>query len=373
MNKKFKWLKAVLFIALAVCLITAICSPFSYPRSYVSEDIAAYFDEDKNTVDGLLVGTSVLAYSWQPTVAYERNGQTIYQAGTSIQAFGVLPEYIDALTSAQDIKYLIIDIHGLRSAAVKTSVKPDNLRRLYNDLPLTNGRYSVLNASLEYARRVYGFYGQPEKEVDIIDFDDISWYVPFYSFHNRWKDGLEKKDFDLAPNPYKGALEHEKAFKTYDNTENLEYWDDAQSYSLNAFQIDELDRLFDYLKEKGIPTMFICTPSFNSEEEEAELRSIMSYIAQKGYDTIDFGSREMLDKPDIHTAADFCNSGHLNSRGGHKFTEYMSDYLRDNGYYYADHRGDSAYSSWDDAAQAYNSYYNKNWEKADEQAKEDKD
>lgn len=366
MKKKRAWLCVIIFFILAVCITVFVCSPYSYPKSYVSKNLAAYYDEEENTVDGVLVGTSVVAYSWQPTVAYEKYGTAIYQAGSSIQAFGVLPEYIDALSETQDLKYVVIDIHGLRSSAVKVSVYPNNLRRLYNDMAAGKGKWKVLNASLDYAERVYEYYGKPDDESLVVDRSDISWYIPFFDFHNRWKDGLTKNDFDLDPNPYKGALTSSIAFKTRDNSDVLKYYDDdGDEYSLNEFQLSELKRLFDYIEEKELPVLFICMPSFNSAEDERELRAIAKYVEAQGYPMLDFGSREMLTETGIDVETDFCNIGHLNSKGGRKITEYIAGYIAEN-YYYVDHRGDEAYASWEKAAKSYNKFYKNKWKDADD-------
>ena len=64
---------------LAVCIIVFVCSPFSYPKSYVSKNLAAYYDEEEDTVDGVLVKGG--AYSAE-TTAWVASGTVVLGGGT---------------------------------------------------------------------------------------------------------------------------------------------------------------------------------------------------------------------------------------------------------------------------------------------------
>ena len=96
-------------------------------------------------------------------------------------------------------------------------------------------------------------------------------------------------------------------------------------------------------------------------EKSPVVQQFIDYCAENGYNTIDFSDDGMLEKANIDITKDFCNDGHLNSRGGIKGTQYICDYLIENGYYTPDHRGEETYSDWDEATEKYFKYYEKGW------------
>lgn len=357
-----KWLRSVAFVLLLVIALVGVMQCYGLPRNYDTRNMEALDAEKRNTLDGIILGTSVVSYSWNTPAAWRDYGMAIYHMATSEQPFAVIPEYVDFISKKHDIKYVIVDVHGLRSKTVISSLKESTVRSAYLNFPKLFPRFDILSSIFDYAEKAYAFYGEPTVDRDkYVDVNDKSYYLPLYSFHSRWVDGLQKADFVTVKNNYLGADVRKNKFKIMDCTEYLDRWDFDDPGEVDAFQKEQLDNLFEYGKEKDINFIFISLPSFRSKEEQMELSAILDYCDENGYDTIDFTSDGVLEDAGIDVSTDFVDKGHLNSRGGIKSTKYVCEFIKEKGYDTPDHRGDKKYSSWDEATEAYFKYYEKGW------------
>lgn len=359
--KNFNFIKPVCFFTLLAFASGYAFHCYSFPKNYISRSYEAFYDEPENLVDGVVFGTSVVANGWSAPVAWQEYGMPVYQLGGTVQPFGPLPQLIDFVRSRQDIKYVIIDIHALRANTIMKSVRPENTLRVSSSLHFGTHRYKVLASSLAYAQRVYDFYGMPKKPEHIIHPDDISNYIPFINFHNRWTDGLEKADYISVPSEYKGALDDRSAFAVEDVTGLMDLWETKPAQA-DAFQKEILEEFFRYLQESGIPVLFINYPSFNTRKELRQLKAISQYIKDRGFPMIDMCSPQMLGEIGLDTHSDFRDESHLNSIGAYKATRYLCSYIKEH-YYYKDHRGEPSYGSWDKAVTDYAEFLRSGWEK----------
>lgn len=357
-------LKTTAFLLALLSVVFCLNRWYSIPRTYQSNTLKAFEQEKKNTVDGIVVGTSVVAHAWVAPAAYKETGMTAYQIATNVQPFGATTAIVDYASKKQDVKFVVVDIHGLRKSAVMDSCSPGRIRTLYCNIFNSSSSRKIKNASLDFARRAYEYYGEPENSRKKIDFDDISYKIKFLNFHSRWSDGLKKTDFVLPENKFKGAVDmFNHCFRIKDCTDLVAPWSE-EPIKPDEFQKNELKILFEYFENKGIKVLFVNIPSCRDSQSQRELKGLIEYCQQSGYDAIDFCSEEMLEKTDISLAKDFLDDGHLNSSGAVKLSKYLARYLSENGYATEDHRGNEQYASWDKASELYQEFYDRGWKKA---------
>ncbi len=362
--KNKKWLRSVAFILILTISVLGVFHCYGLPKTYDTKNIAAFDAEEENLVDGVLLGTSVVAHAWLTPVAWQRYGLATYHLSTSVQPFGVVNEFLDYVDKSQDIKYAIIDIHGLRKDCITTGLVPAKFRAAYLNIPDLESRIKILISLYKYAAESYDFYGKPEKASNAVNLKDKSYIIPFIAFHSRWIDGLEKADFVTVKNEYMGGDDRATAFGIKDCSKYTPLWDFGEVKDIDDFQKGQLQRIFDYAEEKNIKLLFINMPSFKSNKEQEEMRDLIEYCKNQGYDTIDFSSVEMVEELGLDLSMDFVNKGHLNAFGGIKVTDYICQYLIENDFYTVDHRGEEAYAHWDEAAENYMEFYQKGLEKA---------
>lgn len=356
---------------LAITVI-GICQCYGLPKTYDTKNIAAFDAEQENLVDGVVLGTSVVAHAWLTPVAWQNYGLSIYHLSTSVQPFGVIPEFLDYVDKSQDIKYVIIDIHGLRKDSVISGLRPAKFRAAYLNIPDFGSQVKILKSLYRYVNDVYDFYGKPENTSNIVDLNDKSYIFPFLNFHRRWVDGLQKADYVTVKNEFMGGDDRATAFSITDCSKYTYVWDFGEVKDIDDFQKAQLQLVFDYAKEKNLKLLFINLPSFRSKNEQEEMRNIIEYCKAQGYNTLDFASTEMVEELDLDLSKDFVNNGHLNAFGGVKVTDYICRYLTENDFYTPDHREDEAYAHWDTAAENYMEFYQKGYDKVEKEKKNEK-
>lgn len=359
--KKTGLLRSVAFILILCVAVAGVMHCYSQPKYFNTRFINTFDEMPDNTVDGIVLGSSVIAHGWVSAVCWEKYGMAAFQFGTSVQPMGSIPGFIEYAEKNHDLKFVIIDVHSLRKQSLMTSVTPSKVQEAYLNIPDIASRYSMLMDLFDYAERVYDFYGEPEKEADKLDRTKASMYIPLLAFHNRWVDGLEKADFVDVKNEYLGANDRYTSFLSRDMTANVKNLDYGRTVEIDDFQKGEIDRLVEYLKKTDLEVLFINTPSFKSKAIQRELASILKYCEDKGYNTIDFSTREMLKEAGFDTKVDFSDNGHVNLAGAEKLTTYVCEYLIDNGYPYEDRRGQEGYDIWEKGLETYRDYYKKGW------------
>ena len=359
--KKTNWLRSVAFIIILCIAVMGVMHCYSQPKYFNTRFINTFEEMPDNTVDGIVIGSSVIAHGWVSAVSWEKFGIAAFQFGTSVQPIGSIPGFIEYAEKNHDIKYVIIDVRSLRKQSLMTSITSSKVQEAYLNIPDLASRYSMLMDLFDYAERVYDYYGEPEKESDKLDRTKASMYLPLLAFHNRWVDGLEKADFVDVKNEYLGANDRYTAFLSRDMTANVKNLNYGKTAELDDFQKSELDRLFEYLEQTDLEVLFISTPSFKSASIQRELGSFIEYCKESGYNTIDFCTPEMLQEVGFDTKVDFSDNGHVNLAGAQKLTTYICQYLIDNGYPYEDRRGQDGYEIWDKGLEAYKEYYRKGW------------
>lgn len=356
--KNAKWLRPVAFTLMLIIAVLGVMQCYGVPRDdYYGTHLTAFDSEKKGMVDGVVIGTSVIAHAWIAPVAWSNHGIAAYHLSMSGQPFGAMTAYLDYALRKQDIKYAVIDIHGLRKSTAIGSVAPSNIKNTYLKMPDLISQYSVLNALFDYAEEIYEFYGRPKNEKNIVDRNDIAYYIPVINFHNRWVDGLNKHDFVTVKNEYLGADLRKSIFYSYDCSPYISNWNFGELKGIDEFQKNQLHKIFDYAEEHDIQLLFVNTPSFRNARQQQELHELLLYCKENGYDTIDFSTTEMIEKINLDLSKDFVDKGHLNGFGGAKVTDYICQYLIDNGYYAPDHKGDKKYAHWNKAATEYIEYF----------------
>lgn len=357
--KKFRILIPILAFILA---FVYICECYSFPRDGYTRSIETFYEEKDDSLDGIILGTSVVAYGWNPPVAFKESGLAIGNLATAVQPFGITTDLIDfGIRNQKNIKYILIDIHGLRDKTIVNSVKKNKLLRL-SCFMHPSDRKQFLDASFDYSQRVYEFYGYPKDESQVFK-KGIEAYFPFYTFHNRWADGLKKADYVRVSNKYKGASDYQAPFRSNNYSDKISYWDN-DSVTIDEFQKGELQRIFDYIDKTGYKVLFINMPSFREEKEEADLQAIAKYIDSCGYDMLNMANTEKAKEIGIDFTNEMFDEGHVNSKASVKITTYICNYLKEKYSDSTDHRGQEGYEDWEKACDDYAEFFNAGWMKA---------
>lgn len=169
---------------------------------------------------------------------------------------------------------------------------------------------------------------------------------PVFEFHDRWK-SLTAKDF--LTNPTATWSDPNKGFAVKKGTVPA----DASNYMTSTFaqqripqvNLFYLKQMIAYCKSKGITPVLVSTPS-TYNWSMARHNYFAALAKELGVDYLDLNMPENIKKMGIDWETDSYDGGdHLNYNGAKKVSDFVGNYLKTT-YGLADHRRDSAYSSW---------------------------
>ena len=331
MKKKFV-LKAVVFAAICL-LIMSIITPVFVPVWYPGTETMKGFQQEKeNTVDVLFLGTSRTVYTASPWVLWEEYGISAYSLGVEQQPATVSAYLLEEALKSQDIKAVAIEVMGLdRERNVDESGQEASIRENFDNMPLTWEKIKAAwEICSESAKQTFS-----------------SFVFPLLRFHDRWNN-LDQEDFadQNVPSRTKGAVVGLQK-------DGVNFFPDpfpqttGEPYQLPEESSEGLARIMKICKENGIELVFYASPTFGWTREQT---AFYEQIVQENENVhfINFNTEEMIEDIGFDIHSDYVDvGGHVNYYGAQKMMRvvgrYMSEELQ-----LPDHRGDSDYASWDD-------------------------
>ena len=314
---KNQLIRTIAFLLVVSVLLVTLCDLFEYQNSYISEKIETYQDLPKNTVDGVVIGTSGIDRFWITPKAYDEYGMTVYPlTSDALPVWMVLPLLKEA-TKRQDPKLVVIDMRPLINGKKDTSLKFNvPSRRIIDGLDFFSfTRFEAINNTLE-ARKAH----KPESERF-----DPSYFLSFIRFHNKWESG--DLTFDELKEPKSqtlGFLLHNPISVTRRKVEVI-VEEEKTDEKIPMYSVTEgyLNELFEYLKKQDYQVLFLDTAHYHSPEESKSLNTLCEVLDKEGFDYYCCTTAE----GNLDEATDFYSNGHVNYYGAEKFTTWFSAYL----------------------------------------------
>ena len=167
---------------------------------------------------------------------------------------------------------------------------------------------------------------------------------PFIKYHTRWR---ELSGRDLNPN-YNQELGGERKIAVAP----------PDAYELTADSADEqgfgfiyLRRFIEYCQNQGICVILtnLPYPCRNNNDEQLYTNAVMYTAEEYGIEYLDF---VYMDQIVDYSTDCYDPASHLNPSGAWKVTDFIGQHLAE-AYDLPDHRGESAYASWDNNYAAY--------------------
>ena len=172
----------------------------------------------------------------------------------------------------------------------------------------------------------------------------IYYRIPFLKYHNIWKSLVERPNVMIYHRGYT-VNENEWPYLGTDDYMDYPLEDKNQNLSISSFNRVWFDRIKDFCDENGIRIIIysaISPMNYNWER----VHNLERFAQEEGVDYIDLN--EHNDEIGIDWARDTNDAGdHLNYFGSVKVTRFLGNYIKEN-YPLTDHRGDPAYSDWDE-------------------------
>lgn len=118
-------IRAVLFLLVLSIFIWIANSVIGMPKD---ADIAQnrqrfneLYSEEKNTWDGIIIGTSFAHRAWSAPASWEEYGMAVYPMATDGQPFVLSANIIEEVRKYQDISFAIVELQGTRPKTLQAS------------------------------------------------------------------------------------------------------------------------------------------------------------------------------------------------------------------------------------------------------------
>lgn len=290
--------------------------------------VLPFYNEPKNTLDVIFIGSSHLMCSVYPMELYDKYGIASYVFASSAQ---LLPQSYYQLKEAlrfQNPKMIVLDIS---SVIYDTKISTTE----YAHVQIDNMSFSPVKYEAIW---------------DLFDKDSRAEYIfNIIRFHSRWKE-LGRIDFSPISSCTKGAYVSTDCTpcqpnRTISPNEKYEIFPTAEKY---------LRMILDLCKEKQIEVLLFNAPAVEEHDSLPRCNAVNDIADEYGLEFIDLNLN--ADLISFDPATDYRDPWHCNAKGAMKVTTYLGDFI-DTHYKIPDRRNDKNYDFWNEQLSEYRNQY----------------
>ncbi len=314
--------KIVIFLAVALVLFLGVsylvrpvwADDNDYDSTY------GFYEEPKNTIETIFLGTSVVERGITPMELYEDYGISAYNLASQNQP--MMASY-----------YWLEEAYRLH---------PETLDTVVLDMSIIKDNFR--EGSSRYVKAYAGMRFSEVKIRFLRDYSDgvgefVSNMFSVLSFHDRWKElgGEDFSKFVTKPDSYLRGYEikYRTAIKLMDSYEDIAVplyvvEDDEQLEEMYEENLAYFDRITEFCSDHDIRLVLIKTPQMGEHAWSDEAHNTVQELAdQNQLDFIDFNYLPYIDEIEFSFATDAYDNYHLNLSGASKVTGWLGSYLAD--------------------------------------------
>ena len=305
--KKTPWIRVICFFLILFVLISAVQYALLYrdrKTDNSSYQIIDYYNEKKNSLDVVFIGSSCCFSFYSPLFAYNAYG--IKTANFASSGMGMLAfKY-----AVEEVKKTQADAPIVITLSDQDEMEYKSLHYLADYMPMSSTRLKLI---LSYF----------SKEGESI-LNSAEYFFPLMRFHERWS---EITIDDLIVNDgTKGATRHEYYLDYITDINNDYYLSDEKLDYPESWE-KHISELLDYCDEKKYEVMFMIPPKSFKEDKYKMMNSLVNMIENRGYYVLDL--RDKTDDMGLDLAYDYYDKYHTNIHGSVKFTDYVINKVAD--------------------------------------------
>lgn len=283
--------------------------------------ITYFYEEPKNSLDVVYIGSSNAYVHFNPTLAYNEYGFTTGMLSNDSQSFVAAKYLVKEAEKYQKPSLYIIDL--VRITDNLHIIDEGGLRKTIDSMKLSQNRIDLINEALQYS---------DAKE------DKNNFYFSFFNYHNSWKN-ITINNYTRANYLYKGFYFMRNTSITEPQTKYE--WNSDEVPKLAKDNVKVLKELIKYIKDNNLEVLFV-VPERVYKDGGIHYNDAIQIIEENNLNIINFANLEDFNVDFSH---DLYNASHLNVYGATKYTLYLSKYLKEH-YDLKSHLGDELYSSW---------------------------
>lgn len=283
------------------------------------------YEQDENTVDLLVLGSSHAFEDVNTAILYDRYGISSYILAGSVQPFWNSYYYLLEALRTQHPKMVILEGY----MAVQDFDYSDHSRIIKNNLGIKNF----------FTRLESIMVSSPDEKKDDYIFSYRLW-------HSRYE---EVNESDFAEYYDKPLYQYYKGFGM--NFAKISYERPGVETFRGSVPINQKEELYfrkilEVCGQQQIPVMVVVSPYVLTEGEQQKYNYLEEIAQEYEVPFINYNSKEEYERIGMDFSEDMADEGHLNYQGTVKYTEVLGKDIR-NYLPLGDHRGDKKYDSWE--------------------------
>ena len=323
--------RALLFFLVLFLLVSLVSEPLVALSSIDYHQISGFYEEPKNSLDAVYIGSSNCYVFWNSLHAWEEYGICVYPFASSSLPFYAVEHLIWECRKTQPDAVFIVNINTI----IDQTVDYRQMHWLLDYMPFSLNKLELTHTLCQAG--------------DIPLEQRMEFYFHIVRYHDRWNE-FEWEDLERPDLWRKGVSMYSPYFSKQTNISHLYKATDnvtALSDQLTVY----IQQLLDYCDQEQLPVVFVAVPQARASHREVGMLNAFAAIArERGYPVLDLlNDYEALG---LDLKQDFYNEEHTNIHGSFKFTRYLSEYLIEH-YGFSDKRENSQYASWHSSCETY--------------------
>lgn len=331
----FFWLRLICFACVTGLLLSYASYVLTPKHDYGICSMMNLYRQPENSIDVLVVGTS-LAYSGINTnVLWQEYGIAAYNLCSAEQPFWVSYYTIREALKTQHPKLILLD--------AKPAIYTQDYSRRGRTILSTFGIRGIENR----IGAILACVGKPQ--------DAMSYILGLPEVHSNYSK-VETNDFVLPPDnggrgeTWKGYIESDAVEKH--QKPSLVF--NAVRRTMNAREEEYARKIFELAQREKIPLLLIGLPNPDYANDHMYYNTLWSIAAEYGIRGISYNDPDL--RFGLRYSSDFADWQHLNVKGSMTFSRKLGEDLQAM-FALPDHRGDAYYASYDACATQWYEQY----------------
>ena len=322
-------LKCAVFL-LILALTVHLSANVLRNKNYASAS-AAFYEEPRNSLDVLLMGSSHMLNAVAPMQLWEEYGVASNNLAQNGQVLPVTYYHIQEALRFQRPKLIVLDIYK----AIQDSLIDSTASLHYTLDNMTFG--------LPKLRAVFDLLPQGERMEFLLDI------IPY---HSRWKE-LTQTDFAPVDTTEKGA----QALFTTTPLPDFAVMPASVTAEPVEVALRYLEKIVALCREEQVELLFVAVPFAAPEDDGMSRQEVVNGMAAyaEAWGVPFVNMMHHTEEMGFDYAVDMADVFHANWRGMEKITAWLGAYLTEH-YSLPDRRGEAAYQSWNTALADYHAY-----------------
>lgn len=328
------WMRLICFLLILAWVLGAVVYVLLPKYDYGICPMTAFYTQEENSVDVLVMGTSCAYSGVNTNVLFEEFGIAAYNLCSAEQPYWVTYHYLKEALKTQRPKVILLD--------AKPSIYQDEYSKRGRTILATYGIRDI-RTRLEAVMACVG----PEKFLDFA--------LVFNELHSYYKD-VKAENFIYPPTnggrgpDWKGYIEMDMV---QFHEEPAVVWTKTRK-ELHPRQEEYFTKILELANAYGIPVMLVGFPSPDYVNEHMYYNSLWHAAKAHGVSGVNYNNPDLRLK--LHYATDFADWQHLNINGSVIFTRRLAKDLQA-AFDLPDRRGQEEYASWQRCADAWYAKY----------------